>query len=82
MNRNQIIGLSIASIAVAIPAFYFFATAPNSVAFWVVGIGGGLLVMLVRARIESRATDIDELLPHVAPAGYEIVSSAALGLVV
>ncbi len=53
MNRNQIIGLSIASIAVAIPAFYFFATAPNSVAFWVVGIGAGLVVMLVRAR--SRA---------------------------
>jgi hypothetical protein len=79
MNRNQIIGLSIASIAVAIPAFYFFATAPNSVAFWVVGIGAGLVVMLVRAQIESRSTYIDDLLPHVKPVGYEIVSSKPLG---
>ena len=39
----------------AIPAFYFFATAPNSVAFWKVGLDGVGGVMLVHAQIGSRA---------------------------
>jgi hypothetical protein len=79
MTRSQIIGLSIVSVALAIPAFYFALSAPNSVGFWVAGIGAGLAVLFVRSRMESRATYIDDLLPHVAPAGYEIVSSTPLG---